>query len=546
MGICGFAGKDNSQLLNQMIDYLIKPEEDSVFSFENNDVCLGSVKFNSKETKQAHCSSDNKIVVIMEGSIYNTIGLEKGEVDEYPNIDRPNSLIIKLYKKFGLSFVNYLEGDFSIVLYDGIAKRLFFYRDEFGTKPLYYTLKGKKVIFASEVKAIYRHPVIRELDIEALIEQSILTFTINNKTIFKGISLVPPGVIALYDLKTFKFTYCKKLVSKKNNIEYDSNDEEIIKKTEKLLIEAIKTRVSGEKEVGLFLSGGMDSALIADVLSSYGLKVKAYSLRGAGNYDDMEFAKRNAKKYGFIHQIIEIDKKDVLSSLTSTCYCIENVPAPICKGYVLLNKIRLGQRVNLWGNGSEELFKGLQSYIERQNYQTNWIKRLKQQVRIKAKTPGIKRLISHPEEIQVDKFEMNILKYHNQFISHLSSGNAQESRFPFLSQKIWRFMDQVPYDTKIKYNTPKYILKQVAKKRNIYYQNIRKLGFNDSLDVELVNEHITNIFSKIKHKLTNFDLLLKLNFSLADIVYFDIIDRLIIKESNKPGESLESIYKIKF
>ncbi|MCX5696221.1 MAG: asparagine synthase-related protein [Candidatus Omnitrophica bacterium] len=533
MAIFGFS-EDNPGLLDRMTGYLKGQKPGKAYKFCAKNICLAYAdKLHNGDPRNnfAVCDGKKTIALILEGHIYNTR-------------DFAAESIIWLYKEYGLDFIKRLEGEFTFVLYDSLAGKLIFYRDEFGTKPLYYSYKNGKIIFASEIKAIFRHPLKREFNLEALVEQSILGFTYNDKTIFSGIYSLPAGIPTLFDLKTQAFSYPSyrpKKGSRKNNL----TELEIIQRTEKLIVESSQRKIASEKEIGLYLSGGVDSTLIADIIRNNKIRVNAYSLKGQKNRADLFYAAKNAQKYGFQHQIIAIKETEALRFLPAACYHVENIWFQMAKVYLFLHKIKGNQRVNLWGIGTEEFFKGLASHINQEgfrNYLTNRITKKYPQAKIVL--PWAQEMLRHPAKIMFDEIALRTLLYQIRLIYQVSASVNQEARFPYLSQKIRNFLEQIPQKLHTQNANPKYIIRQIAKTRGLKYNNRFKLGFDTSLDMEVTAKSLRELFPKIKPKLKNLKLFSGLKFNAEEIICLDILDRVMLKETNHYSQDLQTIYRI--
>ena len=184
----------------------------------------------SDQSIQPMFDDRNNNVIIFNGSIYNYKDLKK----EYFQNEKFKSftdteIILKMYNKFGLNFLNYLKGMYAFALFDKIIKFLFL-EIEFGIKPLFYFSKMDFFVFASEIKVLLKNKIVKnsiELNYEKVIE-FIAHRNLNraNQTLIKNIKILNPGNFVEYDLnlKKFeirKFEFTKKkyrIIQKKNSL----------------------------------------------------------------------------------------------------------------------------------------------------------------------------------------------------------------------------------------------------------------------------------------------------------------------------------------
>jgi len=294
----------------------------------------------------------NGVLVMFNGEIYNYKELIKA----YSlNVRTEAEVLYELWMRFGVDFIKKLDGMFAIAIYD---KKLYLFRDEFGKKPLYWAKEG---VFASEIKSILVFEN-RELNFEALSEYLAYNSSLAPNTIYKGIYKLPAG--CYYDGEIKRWHDFKR--SEKFKVKSEKyNKENVCDEVEGLLIKSIKTRMMGDVETGSLLSGGVDSSLIAAIMSKYG-KIKTFSIGydGYGNYDERRYAKLTARHIGSEHYEINYTKKDffecfdhVLSSMDEPVADSSFMPAAFLAKHIPLKSV-------LSGEGSDELFLGYRRYSE--------------------------------------------------------------------------------------------------------------------------------------------------------------------------------------
>src|SRR6185503_11497948 len=177
-------------------------------------------------------------------------------------------IILHLYEEEGEDLLQKLNGQFAFVLYDRRKKILFLARDQFGINPLYFTVADGVLIFASEIKAILEHPLVeRQIDLTGL--DQILSFPglVSPRTIFKGIESLKSGHFATVKNGDIKITeYWDLDYPRTGDLSYDRPESFYIETLFELLAQSVKYRLQADVPVGFYLSGGLDSSLIAAVI----------------------------------------------------------------------------------------------------------------------------------------------------------------------------------------------------------------------------------------------------------------------------------------
>src|SRR5258706_2129652 len=215
-GICGIyeyglnrPGVD-AELVARMRDTMSHrgPDDAGVYVSADRRVGLGNRRLAivdlSPAGRNPMPNEDGRVWITFNGEIYNHQSLRPGlEARGHRYRSRTDTeTVIHLYEERGLDFVDELEGDFAIALWDEAERRIVLARDRVGVKPLYYTLTGGRLIFASEIKAILEHPsVSRDVDEEALYHYLSFLTTPAPQTLFAGIQKLPAGCMLICDAR---------------------------------------------------------------------------------------------------------------------------------------------------------------------------------------------------------------------------------------------------------------------------------------------------------------------------------------------------------
>ena len=199
--MCGIAGIFNSNdatgecvaLLNDMLACMTHRGPDSSGSFASDGVALGARRLSIVDRKmgdQPHFNEDKSIVSVCNGEIFNYPELRADLIRRGHRFrsETDVEIIPHLYEDMGIEFVNLLNGQFAFALYDSNKRKLWLARDQFGICPLYYTMLGKTMIFASEIKAILQHAAVsRRVNLRALDQIIVFPGVISPETMFADV-----------------------------------------------------------------------------------------------------------------------------------------------------------------------------------------------------------------------------------------------------------------------------------------------------------------------------------------------------------------------
>jgi len=171
-------GKPDPQTLRRMTDIIIHRGPDEAGVWESPDLSLGTRRLaivDLETGQQPIFNEDATVGVVFNGEIYNYPELQaelKGQGHRFHTDHSDTEVLVHLYEQYGDEFLHKLNGMFAIALWDIPRQRLLLARDRVGIKPLYYSMAGGRLIFASEIKSILQHPAVsREPDYAALLKQ---------------------------------------------------------------------------------------------------------------------------------------------------------------------------------------------------------------------------------------------------------------------------------------------------------------------------------------------------------------------------------------
>ncbi|KAF7349626.1 Asparagine synthetase domain-containing protein [Mycena sanguinolenta] len=278
-----------------------------------------------------------------------------------------SELVVQLYKRDGLDLLSSLRGEFAFVLYDSTRRLMLAARDRFGIKPLYYTISDGRLLIASEMKAFLAFGWKAKWDIDSVVHNGDLG---DDRTVFKGVNKLMAG----HSLVFRPTGYLK--VQSYWDITYSNIDtpnvstvDEMISNVRAHLFDAIRLRLRSDVPVGVYLSGGIDSAAIAGMAmhllrqNNPDAKLATFTLAfpDAGDNDEGPIAHRTAIFLGAEEHMVNITEKELVDSFEATLWHVEQpIWAFHAPGKYLLSKFvqSQGYKVVLSGEGADEFLGG--------------------------------------------------------------------------------------------------------------------------------------------------------------------------------------------
>jgi asparagine synthase (glutamine-hydrolysing) len=308
----------------------------------------------------------DSVWLVFNGEIYNHASLREGlEERGHVYASRTDSeTILHLYEELGLDFVQKIEGDFAIALWDADRERLVLARDRAGVKPLYFYHSGGRYIFASEIKAILQHPAVTpEVNEEALCHYLTFLTTPAPQTLFRGIQKLPAGHMVVINRNgEARITQYWDALPPASPVVRSEKEHQ--KKILELLRSSIKKRMMADVPFGVFLSGGVDSsanvALMSELMSQP-VRTFTVGFRDTEELNELESARAISKRFGTDHHEVMIGAEEMLKFLPELVFHQdEPIADPVCVPLYYVSKLarETGTIVVQVGEGSDELFGG--------------------------------------------------------------------------------------------------------------------------------------------------------------------------------------------
>lgn len=376
-GIAGFVNFDSQKpslsLLKTITDAIAYRGPDDEGQEVINQCALGNRRLAIIDTSfRAHQpmhDKEKRFYLTFNGEIYNFKELRENLQEKGYRFfsDSDTEVLLYSYKEWGVDCLKKLRGIFALAIWDKKREELLLARDHFGVKPLHYYLNEKVFIFSSEIKSILLHPQVKKnLNLEALSSYFSLGFgcVASPQTIFQNIFKLPAGHYAiLRKNRLLVRSYWDLSKIKPQNISFD----QAVGETRRLLEKSVKSQLVSDVPLGVFLSGGVDSSLLAALSqrNSAG-KVETFSIGfKEPEFDETKYARQAASYLKTNHYHQYFTREDLLKTLFKVVEKMDEplADASILPTYLLSGFARKTVKVCLSGDGGDELFAGYPTYI---------------------------------------------------------------------------------------------------------------------------------------------------------------------------------------
>lgn len=317
-------------------------------------------------------NEDQSVWTVFNGEIFNFIELREILVNKGHifSTQSDTEVIVHMYEEYGDDFVNHLNGQFAIALYDSGNNRLLLIRDRIGIVPLFYTQHDSKLFFASEIKALLAASTIPpELNYDALDQIFSFWSPISPGTMFKDIFEVSPGQMLIIENGKINKRQYWDWEFPQNGEYLTASDDELAKELKEILIDATKIRLRSDVPVGAYLSGGLDSSTIVSIINNYSnnaLRTFSIGFEDEG-FDESSHQDTFIKKYKTNHSYLKCANSDISNEFVNTIWHTElpilrTAPVPM----KMLSKLVKDNnyKVVLTGEGADEVLGGYDIFKE--------------------------------------------------------------------------------------------------------------------------------------------------------------------------------------
>jgi asparagine synthase (glutamine-hydrolysing) len=389
--MCGIAGLVGQGLagraaLGRMLDAIRHRGPDGEGAWQGEGVALGHRRLAVIDLdggRQPIGNEDGTAWLVCNGEIYNYRELRRDLLARGHRFrtESDSEVILHLYEDLGEDCVRHLRGMFAFAIWDGRRRRLLAARDRLGQKPFFWRETDAGFAFASEIKGLLALDGGKgEPSAEALHQYLALRLVAAPRTMFQGIAKLPPAHLLTFDEKAGVRTrrYWEPTFEPK----LEGAEDDLLDELEAALIEAVRCHTVSDVPVGAFLSGGLDSTLVAAILARHGgtKEIPTFTLGlPYARFDEAPAARLVAERYGTAHHEATV-RPSLMATLPSLVHHLDEPsdPLSVC-GWLVAELASRHVKVVLGGDGGDELFAGYDRYWG--NLRADWYARLPERLR---------------------------------------------------------------------------------------------------------------------------------------------------------------------
>lgn len=520
-GICGIYNLHGvkpieEKILDKMLEKIKHRGPDGKNMLINDRVGLGFVRLSFIDLSggmQPIENEDRRIAMTCNGEIFNYQELREELIKKGHTFRTKTDVevVLHLYEEYGLDFPKHLNGQFAIALYDGNKDQLVLVRDQIGICPLFYTVADDRVIYGSEIKGIVEYPGIeRKLNLKAVDQLMNYPGVVSPNTFFKNIYSLRAGHMLVIrpdeeikDIEYWDLQYSPD--------EEDKGEEYYVENLRELLKKAISRRLIADVPIGFYISGGLDSSVVACYIGKFLLN-SYYSFSaeiGEGDLDESEYQKIVKDCVKSEHYSTKVAEEEIWNNIGNVIYHAESAVKESydVAAYMLSGLVQSSPaKAVLTGQGSDEFFYGYVGYMVDlfRNMQKGKMTPEELEVnerlwgdpyfRFERNHPEIRKihmnLYSKDVRANIDEFSAfatspidvskvkglssqkrrSYIDYKLRLSDHLLGehgdrmffSHSVEGRHPFLDAELLDFVTKIPDKYKLKGVNEKYILKRAG------------------------------------------------------------------------------------
>src|SRR6266511_1026917 len=309
---------------------------------------------------QPIANEDGSVVVVQNGEIYNYEELthELVRAGHRFRTHGDTEVIVHAYEEWGTAFAERLRGMFAIAIWDGRERRLVLARDRYGIKPLYYRAQDDGIVFASELRALPRD----EIDLDAL--EAFLGFNSVPApfSIFQGTRKLPPGHVLLWNgsVELKRFARPAPTADTRNE-----DEAELVEELRARMRDSVRAHLVSDVPVGVLLSGGVDSCMLAALAAEEGSEpLRTFSIGfEERSFDELADARLVAERYGTRHrELVVRPNAALLLPALAEAFDEPFADSSALPTYLVSRLAAEDVKVALSGEGGDELFGGYYTY----------------------------------------------------------------------------------------------------------------------------------------------------------------------------------------
>lgn len=310
---------------------------------------------------------DDRFTLILNGEIYNYIELRAELGEDGFRTRSDTEVVLHAYRRWGPACISRLRGMFAIAIWDAQEKSLFLARDRFGIKPLYWARTADGFFFASEVKALLPFLDQRQVSAAALSDYFTFQFCLGDKTLMKGVWQMPAAHYAM--LSPGQAPVLQRYWEVHYELDRDHTERWFTERLRELLTDSVRMHMRADVEVGSYLSGGLDSSLLAalarDVRPDGDFKAFNGRFRDGPEYDESSYASALTDERDMKLFVTDIGEQDFVDHISKVIWHLDQPTAGpgSFPQYMVSREVGKHVKVVLGGQGGDEIFGGYARYL---------------------------------------------------------------------------------------------------------------------------------------------------------------------------------------
>jgi len=336
----------------------------------NGQMGLGHVRLSIIDIEtgaQPMHSEDGRFTIIYNGEIYNYIELRAELGNDSFRTHSDTEVVLRAFQRWGADCVNRLRGMFAIAIWDSAEQKLFLARDRFGIKPLYWAKTSAGLYFASEVKALLPFLDRRQVNGAALSDYFTFQFCLGEKTMMDGVWQLPAAHFSV--LSPGQQPKPQRYWDVHYVVDYDHTEQWFTERLRELMHDSVRVHLRADVEVGSYVSGGVDSSLLAALAREARPDgpFKAFNGRfmDGQDFDESRYAKALADEQNMQLHVADISEQDFVDHIAKVIWHLDQPTAGpgSFPQYMVSKQVGAHIKVVLGGQGGDEIFGGYARYL---------------------------------------------------------------------------------------------------------------------------------------------------------------------------------------
>ena len=346
------------------------PDGDGKWISQSGKIGLGHVRLSIIDLEtgaQPMHSDDGRYTIIFNGEIYNFLELRQELGSGMFRTHSDTEVVLRAYQRWGVNCLSRLRGMFAIAIWDNTEQTLFLARDRFGIKPLYWTQSSQGLYFASEVKALLPFLDQRSVNSAALSDYFTFQFCLGEKTLMDRVWQLPAAHYCVLSpgqtptpLRYWEVHY---------QIDFDHTEKWFTDRLQELVHDSVRAHLLADVEVGSYVSGGVDSSLLASIAREIRPDGPFQAFNGrfldGTDFDESHYARALTDEQNMQLHVVDITEQDFVDNIANVIWHLDQPTAgPGSFPQYMVSK-RVGQHIKvvLGGQGGDEIFGGYARYL---------------------------------------------------------------------------------------------------------------------------------------------------------------------------------------